>query len=64
MSIWCLIDPAYCQDSIDGITIDIKKKHFVSLYSTTAFLTDPLHNANIDSFDGVWALQDNNVADF
>ena len=56
MSIWCLIDPGYCQDCIDGITIDIKKKHFVSLYSTNTFPTDPLHNANIDSFDGVWEV--------
>ena len=51
---WCLIDPGYCQDCIDGITID--KKHFVSLYSTIAFPTDALHNANINRFDCVWKV--------
>ena len=51
MSGWCLIDPGYCQDCIDGITID--KRHFVSLKSTTAFPTDALQNANITRFDGV-----------
>ena len=49
---WCLIDPGYCQDCIYRIAID--KKDFVSLYSTTAFPTDALHNANINRFDGVW----------
>ena len=48
----CLIDPGYCQDCSDGITI--VKTHFVSSYSTTAFPTDALHNANINRFDGVW----------
>ena len=54
MSGCCLIDPGYCQDCIDGITID--KKYFVSLHSTTAFPTDDLHNANINRFDGVWKV--------
>ena len=50
---WCLIDLRYCQDCIDGITID--KKYLVSLYSNTAFPTDALHNA-INRFDGVWKV--------
>ena len=47
-------DPGYCQDCIDVIAID--KNHFSSSYSTTAFPTDALHNANIDRFDGVWKM--------
>ena len=35
VSAWCLIDPGYCHDYIDGIAID--KNHFLSPYSTTAF---------------------------
>ena len=31
---WCLTDPGYCQDCIDGITV--WKKEIISLYSTTA----------------------------
>ena len=54
MSGWCLIDPGYCQDCIDGIAIDIN--HFLSSYSTIAFLTDALHNANINRSDGVWKM--------
>ena len=34
VSRWCLIDPGYCQDCIDGIPDGQKK---ISLYSTTAF---------------------------
>ena len=38
------------------MTID--KIHFVPLYSTTAFPTSALHNANINRFDGVWKVLD------
>ena len=51
---WCLIDSGYCQDCIDGVAID--KNHFISSYSTTAFPSDALHNANINRFDSVWKV--------
>ena len=64
VSRWCLIDPGYCQDCIDGIP-DGKK--MISLYSTTAFPEIPanaLHNANSGvvwkvserCLEGVWRL--------
>ena len=63
---WCLIDSGYCQDCIDGVAID--KNHFLSSYSTTAFPSDTLHNANINRWidlavsgrcqEGVWMTLD------
>ena len=61
VSRWFLINSGHCQDCIDGVAID--KNHFLSSYSTTAFPSDALHNANINRFDSVWKVSGGRLDD-